>query len=207
MAITLPPLPFAYDALEPHMSARTLEFHHDKHHRAYVDKTNELIAGTDLDQVDLATIVRQAKERGDEALFNQAGQAWNHGFLWQSLRPAGGAGPSGALAERIENDLDGVDGFAEAFKKEAVGHFASGWAWLVLGGDKLEVISTHDADSALVHPGKTPLLVLDLWEHAYYLDYQNERPKFVEAFLDELINWEFAAANLAGAREGSRHAA
>ena len=207
MAITLPPLPFAYDALEPHMSARTLEFHHDKHHRAYVEKTNELVAGTDLDQADLETIVRQARESGDEKLFNQAGQAWNHGFLWQSLRPQGGAAPSGALAERIESDFDGLDGFAEAFKKEAVEHFASGWAWLVLAEDKLEVISTHDADSALVHPAKTPLLVLDLWEHAYYLDYQNERPKFVEAFLDSLVNWDFAAANLAGASEGSRRAA
>ncbi len=207
MAVTLPPLPFAYDALAPHMSARTLEFHHDKHHKAYVDKTNKLIAGTDLEQADLATIVRRAKERGDQKLFNQAGQAWNHDFLWQSLRPAGGAGPSGDLAERLERDFDGVDGFADAFKKEAVGHFASGWAWLVLGDDRLEVISTHDADSALVHAGKTPLLVLDLWEHAYYLDYQNERPKFVDAYLADLINWEFAAANLTAAREGKRQAA
>lgn len=207
MAIQLPPLPFAYDALEPHMSARTLEFHHDKHHRAYVDKTNKLIAGTDLENADLETIVRRASERGDQKLFNQAGQAWNHAFLWQSLRTQGDAAPAGELAERIENDFDGVDGFAAAFKKEAVAHFASGWAWLVLGGDKLEVISTHDADSALVHAGKTPLLVLDLWEHAYYLDYQNERPKFVEAFLTKLINWDFAAKNLAAAQDKARKAA
>jgi len=207
MAITLPPLPFAYDALEPHMSARTLEFHHDKHHRAYVDKTKELIAGTEFADADLETIVSRAKATGDDKLFNQAGQAWNHAFFWQSLRPQGGAAPSGDLAERIESDFDGLDGFAEAFKKETVEHFASGWAWLVLAGDKLEVISTHDADSALVHPGKTPLLVLDLWEHAYYLDYQNERPKFVEAFLDSLVNWDFAAANLAAARRGKREAA
>lgn len=207
MAITLPPLPFAYDALEPHMSARTLEFHHDKHHRAYVDKTNELVASTDLEGADLETIVRHASDTGDDKLFNQAGQAWNHGFLWQSLRPEGGAGPSGELAERIESDFDGLDGFGEAFKTEAVAHFASGWAWLVLAGDTLEVISTHDADSALVHPGKVPLLVLDLWEHAYYLDYQNERPKFVDSFLESLINWEFAAANLAAARQAGRKAA
>ncbi len=207
MAITLPPLPFAYDALEPHISARTLEFHHDKHHRAYVDKTNELIAGTDLDNADLETIVRRAREKSDDKLFNQAGQAWNHGFFWQSLRAGGGAAPSGEIAERLESDFDGIDGFADAFKTEAVGHFASGWAWLVLGSDGLDVISTHDADSALVHPGKTPLLVLDLWEHAYYLDCQNERPKFVEAFLGELINWEFAAANLAAARDRTRRAA
>lgn len=207
MAVQLPPLPYAYDALEPHISARTLEFHHDKHHRAYVDKTNELIAGTDLENEDLETIVRRAKERGDQKLFNQAGQAWNHAFLWQSLRPESAGGPSGDLAERIENDFDGVDGFTEAFEKEAVEHFASGWAWLVLGGDGLEVISTHDADTALVHAGKTPLLVLDLWEHAYYLDYQNERPKFVEAFLSKLINWDFAAANLAAASNRTSKAA
>lgn len=207
MAVQLPPLPYAYDALEPHISARTLEFHHDKHHRAYVDKTNELIAGTDLENEDLETIVRRAKERGDQKLFNQAGQAWNHAFLWQSLRPESAGGPSGDLAERIENDFDGVYGFTEAFEKEAVEHFASGWAWLVLGGDGLEVISTHDADTALVHAGKTPLLVLDLWEHAYYLDYQNERPKFVEAFLSKLINWDFAAANLAAASNRTSKAA
>ncbi|MFC3711469.1 superoxide dismutase [Sphingoaurantiacus capsulatus] len=207
MAITLPPLPFAYDALEPHMSKRTLEFHHDKHHKAYVDKTNELIAGTELADADLETIVKKAKADGDEKLFNQSGQVWNHNFLWQSLRPEGGAGPSGDLAEMIEDAFDGADGFAKTFKEEAVGHFASGWAWLVLGADKLEVISTHDADTALVHDGKVPLIVLDVWEHAYYLDYQHKRPDFVDTFLSKLINWDFAAENLAAAREKQRKAA
>jgi superoxide dismutase, Fe-Mn family len=200
MAITLPPLPYAYDALEPHMSARTLEFHHDKHHAAYVNKTNELIRGTDLESADLVTIVRRARDRGDQQLFNQSGQAWNHDFLWHSLRAGGGAGPSGELAERLETDFDGLDGFAERFKKEAVGHFASGWAWLVLSGERLEVISTHDGDSAIAREGVVPLLVLDLWEHAYYLDYQNRRPDFVGAYLANTINWDFAARNLDAAR-------
>jgi superoxide dismutase, Fe-Mn family len=200
MAIELPPLPYAYDALEPHMSAHTLEFHHDAHHKAYVDKTNELIRGTDLEHADLATIVRRARDRGEQQLFNQSGQAWNHNFLWQSLRPDGGGGPAGELAERLENDFDGVDGFTARFKKEAVGHFASGWAWLVLGGDGLEVISTHDGDSAIAREGAVPLLVLDLWEHAYYLDYRNRRPDFVDAYLAHTINWDFAARNLDAAR-------
>ena len=200
MAIELPPLPYAPDALAPHMSAKTLEFHHGKHHKAYVDKTNELIGGTDLEQAELVTIVRRARERGDEKLFNQAGQAWNHGFLWQSLRPEGGAGPSGELAERIEIDFDGLDGFAEHFKTQAVGHFASGWAWLVAQGGTLQMLTTHDADSALVHDGVVPLLVLDLWEHAYYLDYQNRRPDFVDVWLAKTINWDFAARNLDAAR-------
>src|SRR5687768_2736420 len=200
MAITLPPLPYDHGALAPHMSARTLEFHHGKHHKAYVDKTNELIRGTDLENADLVTIVRRARERGEQKLFNQAGQAWNHDFLWQSLRPSGGGGPSGELAERLESDFDGIDGFTERFKEEAVDHFASGWAWLVARGDRLEVISTHDADSALVHDGVVPLLVLDLWEHAYYLDYQNRRPDFVDAYLGNTINWDFAARNLDAAR-------
>ncbi len=207
MPITLPPLPFDPAALEPHMSRQTLEFHHGKHHKAYVDKTNELIAGTALDGADLMTIVRHAKQQGDQKLFNQSGQAWNHEFLWNSLRPLGGTGPSGELADRIATDFDGVDGFAEAFKTEAVGHFASGWVWLVLKGDTLKVTSTHDADSAIVHDHVTPLVVLDLWEHAYYLDYQNRRPDFVASFLGNLINWDFAARNLDAARGRARLAA
>jgi Fe-Mn family superoxide dismutase len=196
MTVTLPPLPYDYSALEPMMSRQTLEFHHDRHHAAYVAKTNELIAGTDLADADLPAIVRAARDRGDQKLFNQAGQAWNHDFLWNSLRAPGGAGPEGRLAALIDRDLGGLEGFAKRFKDEAVGHFASGWAWLVLSGESLEVISTHDGDSAIAHDDVRPLLVLDLWEHAYYLDYQNRRPDFVEAFLGQTINWEFAAANL-----------
>jgi Fe-Mn family superoxide dismutase len=196
MTVELPPLPFDYAALEPMMSRQTLEFHHDKHHAAYVNKTNELIAGTDLANADLPAIVRAARDHGDQKLFNQAGQAWNHDFLWNSLRAPGGDGPSGRLAELLSRDLGGIEGFAKRFKDEAVGHFASGWAWLVLAGETLEVISTHDGDSAIAREGVRPLLVLDLWEHAYYLDYQNRRPDFVEAFLGQTVNWDFAAANL-----------
>ncbi len=200
MAIELPPLPYAYDALEPHMSQRTLEFHHDKHHAAYVNKTNELIAGTDLEGADLVAIIRAARDRGQQTLFNQSGQVYNHNFLWSSLRPQGGTGPSGEIADRLQSDFGGLDAFTQRFKQEAVGHFASGWAWLVLNGEKLEVISTHDGDTAAARENLVPLLVLDLWEHAYYLDYQNRRPDFVDAYLANTINWDFAAQNLAAAR-------
>lgn len=194
MTFTLPPLPYAEDALEPAISARTLSFHHGKHHNAYVTKANELIAGTPLESLSEIEVVRRAKADGNQMLFNQSGQAWNHDFLWQSFSPDGGGAPTGALKEALDRDLGGVEGFNEKFTKEAVGHFASGWAWLVSDGGTLKVISTHDADSAVVH-GVTPLVVLDLWEHAYYLDYQNARPEFVKAFLAKLINWEFAARN------------
>ena len=204
MTFTLPPLPYAEDALEPAISARTLGFHHGKHHKAYIDKTNELVAGTPLETLPLDEVVRRAKAEGDQKLFNQSGQAWNHDFLWHSLSPSGGGAPSGELKAALDRDLGGVETFAETFTKEATGHFASGWAWLVSDRGTLKVISTHDADNALVHEGLTPLLVLDLWEHAYYLDYQNARPEFVKAFLAKLINWEFAAANYG---EGRRLAA
>ena len=184
MAVELPKLPYALDALEPHVSNSTLEFHHGKHHKAYVDKTNELIANTDLANKSLEEIVRAAAGQKDKtALFNNAAQAWNHTFLWSSMSPKGGK-PSGALAQAIEN-----------FKKAAVGQFGSGWAWLVLANGKLEIIATANADTPLVH-GKTPLLTLDVWEHAYYLDYQNRRPDYVSTFLEKIANWEFAQSNL-----------
>jgi Fe-Mn family superoxide dismutase len=194
MAFQLPPLPYDAAALEPHVSARTLECHHGKHHKAYIDKTNQLVAGTPLAGADLVEVVR----RSDGALRNQAGQAWNHSFFWQCMAPGGGGRPSGELLERIERDFGGYDVFAKAFTEEAVGHFASGWGWLVLRGDKLEVMSLHDGDSPVAHDDIRPVLTIDVWEHAYYLDYQNERPKFVEAFLAHLVNWEFAAQNLDG---------
>lgn len=194
MKVELPPLPFDLAALEPHMSRKTLEFHHGKHHKKYVETTQELIKGTELADADLETIVRAAHKKGDKKLFNNAAQAWNHAFFWNCLSPAGGE-PQGALADRIKSDLDGVDKFKEAFKKEATEHFASGWAWLVLKDGKLAVTSYHDADTPLVHD-VTPLLTCDVWEHAYYLDYQNERPKFVDAFLGKLANWSFAAKKL-----------
>jgi superoxide dismutase, Fe-Mn family len=196
MAIELPPLPFAKDALEPHMSARTLEFHHGKHHKGYVDKTNAAIAGTDLEKASLEEIVKTAKSKGDEGLFNNAAQAWNHTFFWNSLSPKA-AGPEGKLKDMIDSAFGGLSEFKKAFKTEATGHFGSGWAWLCQEGtDGLKIISTHDADSALVHKGLNPLITLDVWEHAYYLDYQNARPDFVDDFLTNTMNWSFAATNL-----------
>ncbi len=196
MAIELPPLPFAKEALEPHMSARTLEFHHGKHHKAYVDKANAAIAGTPLENASLEEIVRAAKSKGDKGLFNNAAQTWNHTFFWNSLSPEK-TGPEGRLKDLVDSAFGGLTKFNEAFKAEATGHFGSGWAWLCQddsGG--LKIISTHDADSALVHEGVNPLITLDVWEHAYYLDYQNARPDFVDVFLTNTINWSFAATNL-----------
>jgi Fe-Mn family superoxide dismutase len=195
MAVELPKLPYALDALEPHISKLTLEFHHGKHHKAYVDKTNELIANTDLAKKSLEEIVRAVAGQKDKAtLFNNAAQAWNHTFLWNSMSPKGGK-PTGALAQAIEKDLGGFATFAENFKKAAVGQFGSGWAWLTLANGKLEISATGNADTPLVH-GKTPLLTLDVWEHAYYLDYQNRRPDYVSTFLEKIVNWDFAAGNL-----------
>jgi len=191
-ALELPPLPYDYAALEPYISRRTLEFHHDKHHRAYVDKTNELIAGTELAGQDLPAIIVAARERKDQTLLNQAGQAWNHDIFWQSMAPNGGGQPSSRLAQMIQRDFGGLDPLKAAFKKEGTSHFASGWVWLVLKGGTLAVTSFHDGDAPVGQEGVTPLLTCDLWEHAYYLDYQNKRPDFLGAFLDHLINWDFA---------------
>ncbi|MBX6321340.1 MAG: superoxide dismutase [Rhodospirillaceae bacterium] len=196
MPVVLPKLPYALDALEPHVSARTLEFHHGKHHKAYVDKTNELIAGTDLEKSDLEEIIRRsAADASKKTLFNQSAQVWNHTFFWNSMKPKGGGQPTGDVAKRIESDLGGYDKFAQAFKAAAAGQFGSGWAWLVLDGGKLKVLSTANADTPLVH-NQTPLLTLDVWEHAYYLDYQNRRPDFIAAFLGNLVNWDFVNENL-----------
>lgn len=196
MKLELPPLPFDIAALEPHMSRKTLEFHHGKHHKKYVETTQQLIAGTPLENADLETIVRTAHQNRDQKLFNNAAQAWNHTFFWNCLSPSGGGEPTGALANRLKLDLEEVAKFKDAFKKEATDHFASGWAWLVVKDGKLTVTSYHDADTPLVHDGVTPLLTCDVWEHAYYLDYQNERPKFVDAFLGKLANWSFVEKNL-----------
>jgi len=196
MAIEFPPLPFARDALEPHMSARTLDFHHGKHHKAYVDKANAAIAGTPLEDKPIEEIVRAAKAKGDQSLFNNVAQAWNHTFFWNSLSPEP-TGPEGKLKDLIDSAFGGLSKFNEAFKAEATGHFGSGWAWLCQeGAGGLRIISTHDADTALVHEGLNPLITLDVWEHAYYLDYQNARPDFVDDFLTNTISWSFAATNL-----------
>ncbi|HEY4343220.1 MAG TPA: superoxide dismutase [Parvibaculum sp.] len=187
MSVIQAPLPYDKAALEPHMSARTFEFHYGKHHKAYVDNTNAAIKGTPLEQASLEEIIKAAKESGDKKLFNNAAQAWNHDFFWQSMTPKSGA-PTGKLAEWLMRDFGGVDQFKEKFKAEAVGHFASGWAWLVLDNGKLAVTSFHDADTPIVH-GVVPLLTADVWEHAYYLDYQNARASFLDAFLNNLANW------------------
>jgi len=195
----LPELPYAHEALTPFVSADTLRTHHGKHHKTYVDKTNDLAAKAGLAGRPLEEVVREARRRGDTALFNNAAQAWNHAFFWPSMRPPGGDGPAGDLATRIDQSFGGLGGLKEAFVKEGVGHFASGWVWIVTGAEGLRVISTHDADDTLVREGVFPLLVCDLWEHAYYLDYKNDRKAFLERWFDNVANWEFAAAQLAAA--------
>ena len=198
MPFTLPALPFASDALGPHMSAETLDLHHGKHHKAYVDKVNEMVDGMGLEGASLVEVIREAGERGARSLFNNAAQAWNHSFFWQCLAPAEGQRPTGQLAELIDECFGGVDPMLAAFKEEAVGHFGSGWAWLVLDRDALKILSLHDADTPVAHEGMKPLLTLDVWEHAYYLDYRNERPKFAESVLGNVVNWEFVGGNLDG---------
>jgi Fe-Mn family superoxide dismutase len=194
--LELPPLPYGYAALEPHISRGTLDFHHDKHHRAYVEKTAKLVAGTELEGRQLPEIIRAARDKDDRKLLNQAGQAWNHNIFWLSMKPHGGGAPEGRLLAILERDFGGLGGFREAFRKEAVGHFASGWAWLCLEGGKLKVTSFHDGDSPAGIEGVSPLLTCDVWEHAYYLDYQNRRPDYANAVIDKLLNWQFAADNL-----------
>ena len=197
MPFTLPDLPFAKDALAPHMSAETLDFHHGKHHKAYVDKTNKLIEGTDLAGASLVEVIKAAKEKGDKGLFNNSAQIWNHSFFWQCLAPAGSTRPSGKLRDLINDGFGGEQALLDKLATESANHFASGWGWLVLKDGKLEVTSLHDADTPAVH-GMTPLLTIDVWEHAYYIDYRNERPKFVKSVLENIINWDFVAENLDG---------
>ena len=197
MAFTLPELPFDRDALGPHMSGETLDFHHGKHHKAYVDKANGMVGGSDLVGASLVEAIRAAKERGDKPLFNNTAQIWNHSFFWQCLAPAGSTRPSGKLREMIGSDFGGEEQLLEALTKESVNHFASGWGWLILNNGKLEVTSLHDADTPVAH-GMTPLLTIDVWEHAYYIDYRNDRPKFVKTILENIINWDFVAQNLDG---------
>jgi Fe-Mn family superoxide dismutase len=196
--LVLPPLPYAENALEPTISARTLGVHHGKHHRAYVDNTVKLVAGTPRAQLPLETIVRQAAADPKAAgLFNNAAQAWNHAFYWQSLAPKVSA-PSAALAAALGRDLGGLAGVKRELAAAGTTQFGSGWAWLVLEGGKLKVVKTPNADTPLVH-GQVPLLTIDVWEHAYYLDYQNRRPDYIQGVLDRLLGWDFASANFAAA--------
>jgi Fe-Mn family superoxide dismutase len=202
MPITLPPLPYPYEALEPYISRTTLEFHHGKHHKAYVDKTKALAKEVHLADLSLELIIQQtARQDRHHALFNNAAQAWNHAFYWRSLQPGGGGEPDGEVADRIKSDLGGYAAFAEQFAAAAAGQFGSGWAWLVVDGRKLRVITTANADTPIAH-GQIPLLTIDVWEHAYYLDYQNRRAEYADALIKRLINWDFANKNLSRRRAG-----
>ena len=194
MTITLPELPYANDALEPHISAKTLDFHYGKHHKAYVDKLNAAIAGTDYEGHPLEAIIDASNKASDAGVFNNAAQVWNHTFLWHSMSPTGGGEPKGALAEAINSRYGSLATFREKFKAAALGQFGSGWTWLVRKAGALEIVSTGNAETPMTD-GLTPLLTLDVWEHAYYLDYQNKRDAYVDAYLDKLINWDFAAQN------------
>jgi Fe-Mn family superoxide dismutase len=191
MTHQLPTLPYAMDALAPHISKETLEFHYGKHHKAYVDKLNALIPGTEFEKATLEDIVKKAKG----GMFNQAAQIWNHTFYWHSLSPKGGGEPSGKLADAIKQSFGSFEAFKKEFSDKAAGQFGSGWAWLVRKGDgKLAVVQTGNADTPLTGSDR-PLLTCDVWEHAYYIDYRNARPKYIEAWW-MLVNWEFAAKNL-----------
>src|SRR5438046_2279045 len=181
------------------MSAETLEFHHGKHHKAYVTKTNELIQGdADLDGASLLQVVKHAQRGGNQKLFTQSAQLWNHSFFWQCLAPAEGQKPTGKLTTLIENAFGNTETLLQKLQEEAVNHFASGWAWLVLDRDQLKITSLHDADTPAAHEGMVPLFTLDVWEHAYYIDYRNERPRFASAVLSNIVNWDFVAQNLDG---------
>ena len=199
MAHTLPALPYGLDALEPNISRSTLEFHHGKHHAAYVTNLNNLVAGTDLEDKSLEdTITAVAGDAGKAGVFNNAAQVWNHSFYWQCMKPGGGGQPTGALADKINADFGSYEAFVEQFKTAGATQFGSGWAWLVLDGGSLKVTKTANADLPLAH-GQKALLTMDVWEHAYYLDYQNRRPDYMTTYLEKLVNWDFVAANLAAA--------
>lgn len=197
MTFILPPLPYAKDAFGDILSAETFDFHHGKHHNAYVVKTNELVASdAALAGASLSAVIRAAHDGGKKGLFNNSAQIWNHSFYWQCLSPEPQT-PSGALLDLITDGFGSTEALLAKLKEEAVGHFASGWAWLILNNGKLEVTSLHDADTPVVH-GMQPLLTIDVWEHAYYIDYRNARPSYLDALLAKAINWEFVAHNLDG---------
>lgn len=196
MTFEVPALPFAPNALEPHISARTFEFHHGKHHQAYVTNLNNLVKDTPLANAALEDIIRQtAKDDSKAGIFNNAAQVWNHTFFWNSLSPKP-TQPSADVMARLEKDFGGMDKFKEQFKQAGVGQFGSGWAWLVLDNGTLKVTKTPNAVNPMAL-GQKALVTCDVWEHAYYLDYQNRRPDFIQVFLDYLINWDFVAKNLA----------
>ncbi|NJN05917.1 MAG: superoxide dismutase [Rhodobacteraceae bacterium] len=191
MAIELPALPYARDALAPHISAETIDFHYGKHHQAYVTNLNNMLPGTEFEGMELEQIIRKSSG----AVFNNAAQIWNHTFYWNCLGPKGGGEPSGKLADAINRDFGSFAQFKEQFSKLSIGTFGSGWGWLVLDGDKLAIMKTPNGENPLMH-GKQALLGIDVWEHAYYLDYRNRRPDYVQAWLDHLVDWNAVAARL-----------
>jgi Fe-Mn family superoxide dismutase len=193
MAFELPPLPYAKDALEPHMSAETFEYHYGKHHQTYVDNLNKLVAGTEHEGSSLEEIIKAADN--PSPLFNNAAQVWNHTFFWHSMKPGGGGEPSGELAEKLSSAFGSVDDFKKEFTEAAVTQFGSGWAWLAHDGSGLKVMKTANADLPMKHDAQA-LVTIDVWEHAYYVDYRNARPKFVETWLTNLINWDEVESRL-----------
>ncbi|MBW4510978.1 MAG: superoxide dismutase [Scytonematopsis contorta HA4267-MV1] len=197
MAFTQKPLPFAMDALEPYgMKAETFEYHYGKHHKAYVDNLNKLVEGTELANKPLEEVITTSfKDSSKAGIFNNAAQVWNHSFFWESLKPNGGGSPTGDLATKIDSTFGSFDAFKEQFSNAAATQFGSGWAWLVDDGGTLKITKTPNAENPLVH-GQKPLLTLDVWEHAYYIDFRNARPAFIKNFLDKLVNWDFVAQNL-----------
>ena len=197
MTFELPALPYAANALEPHMSARTFEFHHGKHHKAYVDTLNTLVPGTPFEKSDLVDIIKATHGKDEHAkIYNNAAQIWNHTFFWHSMKPQGGGAPTGNIAKAIEHAFGDLASFKAKFKDAALTQFGSGWAWLVLNKDgKLEIVKTANAVCPLA-TGSKPIITCDVWEHAYYLDYQNRRGDMVQTFLDHLVNWDFVASNL-----------
>ena len=195
MAYELPALPYDYTALDPYISKSTLEFHHDKHHAAYVNNYNGLVKDTPFDSQAIEDVIKAvAGDASKAGIFNNAAQAWNHTFYWNSIKPNGGGTPTGALAEKITADFGSFEAFVDEFKKAGATQFGSGWAWLVLDGGTLKVTKTGNAENPLT-TGATPLLTMDVWEHAYYLDYQNRRPDYINDFLTKLVNWDFVSAN------------
>ncbi|MEH2193379.1 MAG: superoxide dismutase [Nostoc sp.] len=200
MAFVQAPLPFDINALEPYgMKAETFEYHYGKHHKAYVDNLNKLTEGTELADKSLEEVIKTSFQDSSKAgIFNNAAQVWNHTFFWNSLKPNGGGAPTGDLAAKIDKDFGSFDKFKEEFSNAATTQFGSGWSWLIDDGGTLKVIKTPNAENPLAH-GKKALLTLDVWEHAYYIDYKNARPAFIKNFLDNLVNWDFAAENLAQA--------
>ena len=196
MTYELPPLPFDYTALEPHVSKSTLEFHHDKHHAKYVNNYNDMVKGTDMESKSIEEVIKATyNDSSKSGIFNNAAQAWNHTFYWNCIKPGGGGKPSGALADKIAADFGSFDKFKEEFTTAASTQFGSGWAWLVLDKGTLKVAKTSNAENPIAM-GMTPLLTIDVWEHAYYLDYQNKRPDYIQTFISSLINWDFVAEQM-----------